>query len=206
MIIAVDGPAASGKGTIAKRLSEHYGLPHLDTGLLYRAVGQRVLLENRSLKDDDAVISIAQSFVPEWLHHPNLRSREAGTAASAVAVIPGVRKALRDFQQAFARHPGGAVLDGRDIGTVIAPQADVKLWVTALPEVRAHRRYRELLGRGQVVVEAAILADLAARDKNDAPNMLMAVDAIRIDTSQMSIEQAFAAALEHVAKSVHGFA
>ncbi len=196
MIIAVDGPAASGKGSLAKRLSAHYHLPHLDTGLLYRAVGQRLLLEGRSLTDTEAAISIAQSFVPEWLNHPNLRSREAGKAATAVAIIPGVRKALKDFQIAFTRNPNGAVIDGRDIGTVIAPHAHVKLWVTADPHIRANRRYRELVAKGQDVSEADILSDLAARDANDAPNMIMADDAFIVDTSPMSLEQAFARVVE----------
>ncbi len=201
LVIAVDGPAASGKGTLARQLAEYFQLPHLDTGLLYRAVGMRLRIEGmnldrmqidgKSADDRDAAISIAQSFVPEWLHHPGLRSREAGSAATAIAVIPEVRKALREFQQAFARQPGGAVLDGRDIGTVIAPSATLKLWVTASAPVRAHRRYLELISRGQAVKERDILADLVARDLNDAPNMIKAVDAITIDTSHMNIQQAF---------------
>ena len=200
MIIAVDGPAASGKGTLAKRLAAHFGLPHLDTGLLYRAVGQRMRIEARPLTDRAAAASIAESFVPGWLEHEELRSREAGNAATAIAIIPEVRKALRDFQQAFARQAGGAVLDGRDIGTIIAPFADVKLWVTASPEVRAKRRHGELVARGQSAGEAGmseadILADLIARDANDAPNMVRATDAAVIDTSAMDIEEAFAAAL-----------
>ena len=200
MIIAVDGPAASGKGTLAKRLAAHFGLPHLDTGLLYRAVGQRMRIEARPLTDRAAAASIAESFVPDWLEHEELRSREAGNAATAIAIIPEVRKALRDFQQAFARQAGGAVLDGRDIGTIIAPFADVKLWVTASPEVRAKRRHGELVARGQSAGEAGmseadILADLIARDANDAPNMARAADAAVIDTSAMDIEEAFAAAL-----------
>lgn len=194
MIIAVDGPAASGKGSLAKRLAEHYRLPHLDTGLLYRAVGQRLRLEDRPPSDTEAAISIAESFDPAWLHHPGLRDREAGALASAVAVIPGVRKALREFQQHFAHQEGGAVLDGRDIGTVIAPAAPVKLWIDAAPEIRAGRRFRELLARGQDVREADILADLLARDANDAPNMRRAPDAVVIDTSDKSLEQVFAAA------------
>jgi CMP/dCMP kinase len=196
MIIAVDGPAASGKGSLAKLLSAHYNLPHLDTGLLYRAVGQRLLLEGRPLSDAEAAISIAQSFVPEWLNHPHLRSREAGKAATAVAIISGVRKALKDFQLASIRNPKGAVLDGRDIGTVIAPHAHVKLWVTASPSIRANRRYKELINRGQQVVEADILADLIARDANDAPNMIRAHDAVIIDTSAMTLEEAFMRAKE----------
>ncbi len=196
MIIAVDGPAASGKGSLAKRLSTHYNLPHLDTGLLYRAVGQRLLLEGRSLSDAEAATSIAQSFVPEWLSHPHLRSREAGKAATAVAVIPDVRRALKDFQIAFTRNPSGAVLDGRDIGTVIAPHAHVKLWVTAHADIRANRRFKELVARGQHVNEADILNDLIARDANDAPNMIIAKDAVIVDTSALTLEEAFAEVLE----------
>ena len=196
MIIAVDGPAASGKGSLARRLSEHYGLPHLDTGLLYRAVGQRLLLDGRPLSDAEAATSIAQSFVPEWLNHPNLRSREAGKAATAVAIISGVRKALKDFQIAFTRNPSGAVLDGRDIGTMIAPNADIKLWVTADAAIRANRRYKELVAKGSHVIEADILNDLMARDANDAPNMIMAEDAVIVDTSLMSLEDAFARVVE----------
>lgn len=195
MIIAVDGPAASGKGTLAKRLALHFGLPHLDTGLLYRAVGQRMRLEQHGLGDRSAAIAIAGRFVPEWLEHDDLRSREAGKAATAIAVIPEVRQALREFQQSFARQSPGAVLDGRDIGTVIAPFADVKLWVTAAPAVRARRRHAELEARGQSVDEAEILADLLARDANDAPNMLQAEDAVVIDTTGLGIDEAFAAAL-----------
>ncbi len=194
MIIAVDGPAASGKGSLAKRLAGQYGLPHLDTGLLYRAVGQRMRIENRPSSDSEAAVSIAESFDPEWLHHQELRTREAGQMASAVAVIPGVRKALRAFQQHFAMQEPGAVLDGRDIGTVIAPQAGIKLWVTAAPEIRANRRFKELVARGESVLEADILADLKARDANDAPNMLRAPDAVVLDTSALNLEEVFAAA------------
>jgi cytidylate kinase len=198
MIIAVDGPAASGKGSLAARLAAHYRLPHLDTGLLYRAVGLRLRLEGLQPGDTEAAISIAESFDPAWLHHPALRDREAGAMASAVAVIPGVRKALRDFQHHFAMQEGGAVLDGRDIGTVIAPQAEVKLWVTADAAVRAGRRFRELAARGEPFTEADILADLMRRDANDAPNMVPAADAVTIDTSTMGIDAVLARALEIV--------
>jgi CMP/dCMP kinase len=195
MIIAVDGPAASGKGTLAWRLGDRLGIPHLDTGLLYRAVGMRMLLDDGDFGDSDAAVSIAESFDPAWLQAEGLRSREAGAAATKVAVIPGVRKALRAFQQGFARRPGGAVLDGRDIGTVIAPQADVKLYVIASPEIRAHRRWKELVSRGQPVNEADILADLIARDANDAANLVPAADAVLLDTTTLDKDAAFAAAL-----------
>ena len=140
MIIAVDGPAASGKGTLARRLAAHFQLPHLDTGLLYRAVGRKMLDAGRDFSDAEAAIGLARNFAPAWLVDGRLRGNEASVAASRVASIPEVRSALREFQQQFAGQPGGAVLDGRDIGTVIAPQADVKLWVTAAPEEigRAH--------------------------------------------------------------------
>jgi CMP/dCMP kinase len=198
MIIAVDGPAASGKGTLAWKLGQHLNIPHLDTGLLYRAVGMRMLLDESDFADPDQAVSIAESFDPAWLKADGLRSREAGIAATKVAVIPGVRKALRDFQQSFARQPGGAVLDGRDIGTVIAPHADVKLYVIASPEIRAHRRYKELIARGQQVVEAEILADLVARDANDAANLVPARDAVLLDTSSLDKDAAFASALKIV--------
>jgi CMP/dCMP kinase len=195
MIIAVDGPAASGKGTLAWRLGQKFSVPHLDTGLLYRAVGMRMLLDGADFADTDKAVSIAESFDPSWLGADGLRAREAGTAATRVAVIPGVRLALRDFQRRFAHRPGGAVLDGRDIGTVIAPDADVKLYVTAAPAIRANRRYRELLARGQNVVEADILADLVARDANDAANLTPAHDAVLLDTTMLDKDAAFEAAI-----------
>ncbi|MCA0401615.1 MAG: (d)CMP kinase [Proteobacteria bacterium] len=195
LVIAVDGPAASGKGTLAKRLAAHYGLPVLDTGLLYRAVGQKMRDENRDLDDGAMAGDIASRFDAAWLDDPRLRERKAGEAASRVASVPSVRLALRQFQQDFARQPGGAVLDGRDIGTVIAPFAPVKLWIDADVAVRANRRYRELVSRGEDVTEAVILADLVARDARDAPNMAIAPDAIRIDTSAMDVEAVFASAL-----------
>jgi CMP/dCMP kinase len=195
MIIAVDGPAASGKGTLAWRLGQHYSIPHLDTGLLYRAVGMRMLLDGKDFSDSEAAISIAESFDPHWLKAESLRAREAGTAATKVAVVPGVRNALREFQRHFAHQPGGAVLDGRDIGTVIAPDADVKLYVQARPEIRANRRWKELLSRGQDVVENDILADLNARDANDAANLVPAADAVLLDTSTLDKDAVFAAAI-----------
>lgn len=197
-IIAVDGPAASGKGTLAKKLAAHYALPALDTGLLYRAVGQKMRDEGRDFSDESAAVAIAERFDASWLDDLRLRERLAGEAASRVAKIGGVRDALRKFQQDFAHQPGGAVLDGRDIGTVIAPDATAKLWIDADVKVRAGRRYRELAARGEPVTEADILADLVARDERDAPNMVVAVDAVRIDTSVMGIDEAFAAALSAV--------
>lgn len=201
LIIAVDGPAASGKGTLAKRLAAHFALPALDTGLLYRAVGQKMRDEKHDLDDANAATAIARRFEAEWLADERLRERLAGEAASRVAKVIPVREALRDFQQSFAHQPGGAVLDGRDIGTVIAPDAHAKLWIDADVAVRAGRRYRELASRGEAVTEADILADLVARDARDAPNMVIAEDATRIDTSHLGIEEAFAAALAAVLKA-----
>ncbi|PPD14823.1 MAG: (d)CMP kinase [Methylobacterium sp.] len=198
LVIAVDGPAASGKGTIAKRLASEFHLPMLDTGLLYRAVGQRMADLGLNLDDEAGATRIAQDFALEWLVDERLRTRAAGEQASRVARFPGLRQALRQFQQDFARQPGGAVLDGRDIGTVIAPWAPVKLWVDADVAVRANRRFRELAGRGETVVESEILADLVARDARDAPNMQIAADAVRLDTTALGVEDAVAAALATV--------
>jgi cytidylate kinase len=195
MIIAVDGTASSGKGTLARRLAAHYALPHLDTGLLYRAVGRRMLDFGHDADDAASAAQIARAFSRSWLDDPRLRSAEAGVAASRVASVPEVRAALRAFQQDFARRPDGAVLDGRDIGTVIAPDADAKLWVTAAPEIRARRRYLELAAKGDPVTEAQVLAELLARDVRDAPNMARAADARLLDTSDLDIDGAFRAAV-----------
>jgi cytidylate kinase len=204
MILALDGVASSGKGTLSRRLADHYGLPHLDTGLLYRAVAQRMLDFGHDLDDGATAASIARAFSRSWLDDLRLRSGDTGTAASRVAIVPAVRDALRDFQIGFAHRPEGAVLDGRDIGTVIAPDADVKLWVTASPEVRAERRWRELTAKGETVALDAVLADLVARDRRDAPNMVRAADALLLDTSALGIEGAFRAALALVESRVHG--
>jgi cytidylate kinase len=193
-VIAVDGPAASGKGTIATRLGAHYGLPVLDTGLLYRAVG--VL----SADPDDAGLSAkaARALTAATLEGPALRTRAAGELASRVGVHHEVRAALLDFQRDFARQPGGAVLDGRDIGTVICPDAPSKLYVTASPEVRAARRWRQLTSQGETVELPDVLADIRRRDARDgsrvAAPMTQASDAVLLDTSEMDIERAFDAA------------
>lgn len=199
LVIAVDGPAASGKGTIAARLAVHYGLPHLDTGLLYRAVGIKVLGDGHSLDDAEAAEAAARSMVPAGLtEDPRLTSGEAGEAASRVAGHPGVRAALLELQQDFAAQPGGAVLDGRDIGTVIAPDATAKLFVTASAEVRARRRWRQLTERGDVIAFEDMLADIQRRDERDAGRgaapMVRAEDAVLLDTTDMDIEAAFDAA------------
>lgn len=201
-VIAVDGPAASGKGTIASRLAAHYGLPMLDTGLLYRAVGVRILDAGGDLDDAGAAEVFARGLELSELESPRVRTRAAGEAASRCAVHPGVRAALFDLQRAFAEQGEGAVIDGRDIGTVIAPEAPAKLFVTASPEVRADRRWKQLTGQGEPVSFDEVLADIRKRDerdggRKDAP-MTQAVDAILLDTSEMGISQAFDAALRIV--------
>ena len=195
LIIAIDGPAASGKGTISKRIAAHYALPLLDTGILYRAVGQQMRDAGHDLDDAGAAAAIARIFDSSWLEDNRLRDRIAGEAASRVAKVPQVREALKRFQVDFAHQPGGAVLDGRDIGTIIAPDATAKLWIDADVAVRANRRTKELLSRGEAVNEADILADLIARDRRDAPNMQIALEAVRIDTTLLGIEDSVAAAM-----------
>jgi CMP/dCMP kinase len=197
-VIAVDGPAASGKGTVAGRLAALYGYPLLDTGLLYRAVGVGVLAGAGDLDDPIAAEGVARTLDLSDLDRAEVRTRAAGEAASRVAVHPGVRAALFDLQRDFTRREPGAVLDGRDIGTVIAPRAPAKLYVTARPEVRAERRWKQLTGQGEAVDFEDILADIHKRDardggRKDAP-MTQAVDAVLLDTSEMTIEQAFDAA------------
>lgn len=198
LIIAVDGPAASGKGTIAARLADHYGLPYLDTGLLYRAVGMAVLATGGDLDDPEQAAEQARALDLAQLDNPALIGRAAGDAASRVAFHPPVRAALLKLQKDFAAQPGGAVLDGRDIGTVIAPDADVKIFVTAEPEVRARRRWMQLTGRGEDVAYEAILDDIRKRDARDADRdaapMVMAEDAVLLDTTDLAIEPAFEAA------------
>ena len=201
MIIAVDGPTASGKGTIAKALAEHFGLPHLDTGLLYRAVGRQVFL-NGGNPDDSRDALAAVSFPDELLDDPHLRDEETGGLASRVSVHPSVREALFERQRAFATQPGGAVLDGRDIGTVIAPEAEAKLFVTASVEARARRRFLEMRERGAGVTLLEIQDDLRRRDDRDrsrsvAP-LVPAGDAFVIDTSHLDRDEAISAAIEAV--------
>jgi cytidylate kinase len=198
MIIAVDGPTASGKGTIAKALAAHFGLPHLDTGLLYRAVGLQCALNNGNA-DDDADALTACQFPDSLLADPELRSEATGGLASRVSVHPGVRAALYDLQRAFATQPGGAVLDGRDIGTVIAPEAAVKLFVVASVPARAERRFAEMQAQGRSVSLAEIAADLEARDARDrsraeAP-LVAASDAVLLDTSDLGRDAAIAEAI-----------
>lgn len=207
MIIAVDGPAASGKGTIARALARHYGLPHLDTGLLYRAVALTVeRLELDPTREADAVA--ACDFDEALLADPGLRSDAVGQQASIVSAHPLVRAALLQRQKRFARQPGGAVLDGRDIGTVIAPDADAKLFVKASPHVRAQRRHRELTGHGADVAFDQVLADIRSRDARDSARsvapLTMAADAALLDTSALTIEASVARAIALVDARVAG--
>ena len=198
MIIAIDGPAASGKGTIARRLAQHYGLAHLDTGLLYRATARVLLDHGERLDDADRAVAAARGLALTDFDEARLRGAEMGEAASVVAALPAVRAALLDMQRAFASQPGGAVLDGRDIGTVICPDADVKLFVTASPETRAQRRALELRSRGEPVDYAEVLADIRRRDERDSGRssapLLAAPDAVVLDTSDLDIDGAVAAA------------
>ena len=199
MIIAIDGPAASGKGTLGKKLAAHFGFRHLDTGLLYRAVAKALLDDGHEPGDEFRAIAAAKAIDPAHFDETTLKRYEVGEAASVVSAIPGVRAALFNFQQEFAAAPPGAVLDGRDIGTVICPNAEVKIFVTATPEVRARRRALELRGRGESASEAEVLEDIIRRDERDrsratAP-LLQAPDAHLLDTTTLDIGAAFAAAL-----------
>ena len=210
-VIAVDGPAASGKGTIATYLAKHFDLPVLDTGLLYRAVGLDVITGGGDLGDAVAAEAAARALDTDRLSDDAaLTSGDAGEAASRVAGFPGVRAALLDLQQAFAAQAGGAVLDGRDIGTVIAPNAPAKLFVTATPETRARRRWRQLNARGDMITYEAMLADIQRRDERDAGRgsapMVQAADAVLLDTTDMDIEAAFDAArrIVEAARAKHG--
>ena len=197
--IAIDGPAAAGKGTISKAVAAHFAMAHLDTGLLYRAVGAQML------QGADPLVA-AQSLRPEDLDAANLRSPEVAQAASQVAVMAEVRAELLAFQRGFARREGGAVLDGRDIGTVICPKAEVKLFVTASAEVRARRRHQELVAGGTQIDFDQVLADVTTRDARDAERaeapMIAAVDAVVIDTSNLTIDAAIAVAVSIVQEGI----
>lgn len=205
-VIAIDGPAASGKGTLGRRLADHYGLAYLDTGRLYRAVAAAVLAAGADPCDAVAAERAARALAPTALENPDLRSEAVGNAASSVAAIPAVREALLDFQRDFAASPPkgfhGAVLDGRDIGTVVCPDADLKLFVTASPEVRAGRRYRELRDHDETANEETVLADLHRRDRQDAERavapLAAAADAIAIDTDRLDADAVFALACRQV--------
>jgi len=200
MMIAIDGTTASGKGTLAKRLAKHYDLPHLDTGLLYRAVAKAAQDAGIDLKDATACAAIAEGIRLEDFDERELRTAGVGAAASVVATLSEVRRALFDLQRRFVRREGGAVLDGRDIGTVIAPDADVKLWVDASVEERARRRFLELSAGGEAVTEARVLEQLKDRDLRDAQRkdapMKPADDAVWIDTTRMTPDECLAKAIE----------
>jgi cytidylate kinase len=206
MIIAIDGPAASGKGTLARRIAAHMGFAHLDTGKLYRAVGLAVTRAGRDPSDPEAAEAAARTLDAASLEDPALAGDEAAQAASMVAAIPSVRAVLLDFQRAFAdRPPGGAagaVIDGRDIGTVVCPGADIKFFVTASAEIRAERRYKELLNRGEAIIYARVLQELKERDVRDSTRsvapMKPAEDAIVLDTTDLDADAAFAAAVGHI--------
>ncbi len=207
LTIAIDGPAASGKGTLARKLAAHYHLAHLDTGLTYRAVAKALLDASQPLDDEDLAVSAAKGIRLETLDRAALATHEIGEAASRVAVLPAVRLALVEKQRDFARQPQGAILDGRDIGTVVLPDAPVKLYVTATPQVRAQRRFDEILARGGAVVYDDILADIRTRDardmaRSDSP-LKPAQDAYLLDTSEMTIEAAFAAARAVIDIAIH---
>jgi cytidylate kinase len=199
MIIAIDGPAASGKGTLGKRLADHYRLQHLDTGLIYRAVAKALLDAKLDLSDEERAAEAAARLDATWLGDPALKTDAIGQAASLVSVHPRVRAALFAFQRDFAARPPGAVLDGRDIGTVICPEAEVKIFVVAAPEVRARRRAQEIAARGEPVDEAAVLDDIRRRDARDssraAAPLKAAPDAHLLDTSDLDVEAAVRAAI-----------
>lgn len=201
-VVAIDGPAAAGKGTIARAVAQEFGFAHLDTGLLYRAVGKRAINMGRGVIDEGVAELCARELQEQDVVDDGLRTVLVSRAASRVAALPGVRSALLDFQRKFAKREDGAVLDGRDIGTVICPEADVKLYVTATDETRAQRRFDEVSARGEETTLIQITMDLQARDTRDAGRedapMRRSEDAHLLDTSEMTIEQAVAAAVEIV--------
>jgi CMP/dCMP kinase len=199
MIIAIDGPAASGKGTLGKRLAQHYGYRHLDTGVIYRAVAKALLDHGFDLTDEARAVAAAMALDPEDFGNPELKTHRIGEAASVVSAIPAVREVLINFQRQFAVDPPGAVLDGRDIGTVICPHADVKIFVVADPQVRAQRRTLEARARGEAADEAAVLADILKRDERDrnraAAPLKAAADARILDNSSLDVEASVRAAI-----------
>ena len=205
MIIAVDGPSAAGKGTIARAIAKKYRFHFLDTGSLYRMVGAQMLREGHSMTDEDKATQIAAQLVPQKFIDSELRNEWVATAASKVSSLPRVRAALMKFQRDFALRAPGAVLDGRDIGTVICPQADVKLYITASPAIRAARRHKELVAQGSEASFEEVLADVKARDQRDmtrtAAPLLPAEDAVHIDTTSLSIEDAVARAVAIIQKA-----
>ncbi|MDZ4735473.1 MAG: (d)CMP kinase [Rhodospirillaceae bacterium] len=211
LVIAIDGPSAAGKGTLGRRLAARYGLAYLDTGLIYRAVAARLLAEGGNPADEDAAERAARAMMPADLFAAGLRDEKVGAAASVVAAHPGVRAGLVDFQRRFAAHPPdlgpgrparGAVLDGRDIGTWICPDADIKFFMTAVRDARAGRRHRELLARGEAAIYARVLQDMEARDVRDAGReaapLRPAPDAFVIDSSELDADAVFERAVAHI--------
>jgi len=205
-VVAIDGPAASGKGTLARRLAAYFGLRHLDTGLTYRAVAEQLLKMGADLDDEDAAVAAAETLDFSTLNPKRLASHTIGEAASRVAVMPRLRLALREKQRDFACAPPGAVLDGRDIGTVVFPDAPAKLYVTASPETRARRRALEMRAGGSDISEAGVLADLKRRDERDMARadspLRPAPDAYLLDTTDLDIEAAFRAAVDYVGRKI----
>jgi len=208
LVIAIDGPAASGKGTLARRIAAHFGLRHLDTGLTYRAVAARVLADNIDPDNVPAVVALAEKLDFSALDAARLASHAVGEAASRIAVIPALRRVLVEKQREFARLGPGAVLDGRDIGTIVLPDAPAKLYVTASPEARAARRALEIAAAGDHIDERVVLEDLRRRDKRDASRtdspMRPAADAFLLDTTDLDIEAAFQAAVDYVNRAIAG--
>jgi cytidylate kinase len=204
MIIAIDGTAAAGKSTLARRIAQRYGLPHLDTGSLYRAVARDVHFGGHTLDDADAAAEAARTLDAATLSDPGLRLKGRGEAASVVAAFPQVRAALLMFQRSFAARPGGAVVEGRDIGTVVCPQADAKIFVTASAVSRASRRFKELLSYGVETTEEVVLREIKDRDRRDSERPISplkpAEDALLLDTTELDIEKAFATALDLIDK------
>lgn len=204
--VAIDGPAAAGKGTLSRAVADHFGFAHLDSGLLYRAVGKKMLDMGRGVIDPIVAEEIAKRLTPEDVQADGLRSAMAARAASKVAAVPNVRKALLNFQQSFAQQDGGAVIDGRDIGTVICPDAEVKLFVTASADIRAERRFAELSPQNPDLTLAAVLHDVKTRDTRDADRetspMRPADDAVLLDTSELSIDAAVAEAVAIINKRI----
>jgi cytidylate kinase len=210
LTIAIDGPASSGKGTLARRLAEHLGLPYLDTGSIYRAVGLRLIYSDNDPKDKAAACEAAMQLSEQDLSNPRLRQERIGQAASIISAVPEVRAILLDYQRNFAKNPKGAVLDGRDIGTVVCPDADLKIFITASLETRAQRRHRELQGENIEVVYESVLEDLRERDERDASRsvapLIPADDALLIDTSKLDADEVFEQVLGIVKKKMQNVA
>lgn len=210
MIIAIDGPAASGKGTLAKKLAEHFGLDYLDTGSIYRALGYKILEAGGNPEDEEFAVKTAKTITEKDLENSHLYDEGIGRAASIIAAIPKVREVLFKFQRDFASHSKGAVLDGRDIGTVICPDADLKFYITADIEARAERRYKQLQNKGVSVIYQSVLEDLQLRDERDSGRkvapLAMADDAIHIDTTNMEVLEVFEEIVSVVSGARRSFA